>query len=94
MGFQVAVVVGGPLLVGAIVGQKLDESFGTAPTLGLVAILIGLAVAGLGMYVVIKRYIDANPQQPVSDAAREAGRKWERDIAEQERKKEAGEENE
>ena len=52
------------------------------------------AVAGLGMYVVIKRYIDANPQQPVSDAAREAGRKWEREIAEQERKKEAGEENE
>ena len=94
MGFQVAVVVGGPLLVGAIVGQKLDENFGTAPTLGLVAILIGLTVAGLGMYVVIKRYIDANPQQPVSDAAREAGRKWEREIAEQERKKESGEENE
>ena len=94
MGFQVAVVVGGPLLVGAIVGQKLDERFGTAPNLGLVSILVGLAIAGLGMYVVIKRYIDRNPQQPVSDAAREAGRKWEREIAEQERKKEAGEENE
>ena len=94
MGFQVAVVVGGPLLLGAIVGQKLDENFGTAPTLGLLSILIGLLVAGLGMYVVIKRYIDANPQQPVSDAAREAGRKWEREISEQERKKEAGEENE
>ena len=94
MGFQVAVVVGGPLLVGAIVGQKLDERFGTTPNLGLVSILVGLPVAGLGMYVVIKRYIDANPQQPVSDAAREAGRKWEREIADQERKKEAGEENE
>ena len=94
MGFQVAVVVGGPLLVGAIVGQKLDERFGTTPNLGLVSILVGLLVAGLGMYVVIKRYIDANPQQPVSDAAREAGRKWEREIADQERKKEAGEENE
>ena len=94
MGFQVAVVVGAPLLVGAIVGQKLDEQFWTTPTLGLVAILVGLAVAGLGMYVVIKRYIDRNPQQPVSDAAREAGRKWEREITEQERKKEAGEENE
>jgi len=93
MGFQVAVVVGGPLLVGAIVGQKLDERFGTTPTLGLVSILVGLAVAGLGMYVVIKRYIDANPQQPVSDAAREAGRKWEREIAEQERKKDMGEDN-
>ena len=94
MGFQVAVVVGVPLLVGAVVGQKLDEQFGTTPTLGLISILLGLAVAGLGMYAVIKRYIDANPQQPVSDAAREAGRKWEREIAEQERKKEAGEENE
>jgi F0F1-type ATP synthase assembly protein I len=94
MGFQVAVVVGAPLLVAAVVGQKLDEQFGTTPNLGLVSILVGLAVAGLGMYVVIKRYIDANPQQPVSDAAREAGRKWEREIAEQERKKESGEENE
>ena len=94
MGFQVAVVVGGPLLVAAIVGQTLDERFGTAPNLGLVSILVGLLVAGLGMYVVIKRYIDANPQQPVSDAAREAGRKWERETLEQERKKEVGEENE
>ena len=94
MGFQVAVVVGGPLLIAAVVGQKLDESFGTAPTLGLVSILVGLTVAGLGMWWVIKRYIDANPQQPVSDAAREAGRKWEREITEQERKKEQGEESE
>lgn len=94
MGFQVAVVVGGPLLVGAIVGQKLDERFGTTPNLGLASILVALVVAGLGMYAVIKRYLDANPQQPVSDAAREAGRKWERETLEQERKKEAGEENE
>jgi hypothetical protein len=94
MGFQVAVVVGGPLLIAAVVGQKLDERFGTTPNLGLVSILIGLAVAGLGMFVVIKRYIDANPTPPVSDAAREAGRRWERETLEQERKKEAGEESE
>jgi len=92
MGFQVAVVVGGPLLIAAVVGQKLDERFGTTPNLGLVSILVGLLVAGLGMFLIIKRYLDANPQQPVSDAAREAGRKWEREIAERERKKEAGEE--
>ena len=91
MGFQVAVVVGGPLLLAAWLGQKLDERFGTAPNLALVTILVGLAVAGLGMFLIIKRYIDANPQQPVSDAARTAGRAWERDIAERERKKEAGE---
>ena len=94
MGFQVAVVVGGPLLIAAVLGQKLDEQFGTAPTLGVVAILVGLAVAGLGMFLVIKRYLDANPQGPVSDAAREAGRKWEREIEERERKKEAGEDTE
>ena len=92
MGFQVAGVVGGPLLIAAVLGQKLDERFGTAPSLGLVSILVGLAIAGLGMYVVIKRYLDANPQQPVSDAARKAGQQWEREIAERERKKEAGEE--
>jgi F0F1-type ATP synthase assembly protein I len=94
MGFQVAVVVGGPLLIAAVVGQKLDEAFGTAPNLGLVSILLGLAVAGLGMFFVLKRYIAANPQQPVSDAAREAGRRWDREIAERERKKEAGDESE
>jgi F0F1-type ATP synthase assembly protein I len=94
MGFQVAVVVGGPLLAGAVVGQKLDEMYGTAPTLGLVSILVGLVVAGLGMFFVLKRYIAANPPRPVTDAAREAGRRWEREIAEQERKKESGEEDE
>ena len=91
MGFQVALVVGGPLLIAAVVGQKLDDTYGTTPTLGLVSILVGMTIAGLGMWLVIKRYIDANPERPVTDAARKAGRAWERDIAEQERKKEAGE---
>ena len=94
MGFQVAVVVGGPLLIAVLVGQKLDEALGTAPALAFTSVFVGLALAGLGMFLVLKRYIAANPQQPVSDAAREAGRKWEREIAEQERKKEAGEEDE
>jgi F0F1-type ATP synthase assembly protein I len=94
MGFQVAVVVGGPLLIAAVLGQKLDERFGTAPNLGLVSILVGLTIAGLGMFLIIKRYLAANPAQPVSDAAREAGRRWDREITEQERKKEAGEEDE
>ncbi len=94
MGFQVAIVVGGPLLIAAYVGQKLDEQFGTAPSLALVTILVGLAVAGLGMFVVIRRYIARNPVPPTSDAAREAGRRWEREIQEREQKKESGEENE
>jgi len=94
MGFQVAVAVGGPLLIAAYVGQKLDEQYGTAPTLGLVSILVGLAVAGLGMFLIIKRYIARNPTPPTSDAAREAGRRWEREIQEREQKKESGEESE
>lgn len=94
MGFQVAVVVGGPLLIAAWVGQKLDDLYGTAPTLGLVAILVGLAVAGLGMFVIIRRYIARNPTPPTSEAAREAGRRWEREIQDQEKKKESGEESE
>ncbi len=94
MGFQVAVVVGGPLLVAAYFGQKLDEAFGTTPNLALVSILVGLAIAGLGMFVIIKRYIALNPVPPTSEAAREAGRRWEREIADQERKKDAGEESE
>jgi len=94
MGFQVAVVVGGPLLVAAYVGQKLDDALGTAPNLALVSILVGLAVAGLGMFVIIRRYIALNPVPPTSEAAREAGRRWEREIAEREAKKEAGEESE
>ena len=94
MGFQVAVVVGGPLLVAAAVGQKLDESFGTAPNLALVSILVGLAVAGLGMFAVIIRYLAQNPTPPTSEAARETGRRWEREIAERERKRETGEESE
>jgi hypothetical protein len=94
MGFQVALVVGGPLLLAAYVGQKLDEQFGTAPNLGLVSILVGLAVAGLGMFLIIRRYIARNPVAPPSDAAREAGRRWEREIQEREHKKESGEERE
>ncbi len=94
MGFQVAVAVGGPLLIAAYVGQKLDEQYGTAPTLGLVSILVCLAVAGLGMFFIIKRYIARNPTPPTSDAAREAGRRWEREIQEREQKKESGEESE
>jgi Na+-driven multidrug efflux pump len=93
MGFQVAVVVGGPLLIAAYVGQKLDEAYGTAPNLALVSILVGLVIAGLGMFVILKRYIALNPTPPTTEAAREAGRRWEREISEQERKKETGEDS-
>lgn len=88
-----AVVVGGPLLVAAYVGDALDRQLGTTPWLGLVSILVGLTVAGALMFAVIRRYIRLNPVPPTSDAARQAGRRWEREIEERERHREAGEED-
>lgn len=94
IGFQVAIVVGIPLLAGAFVGDALDRQLGTTPTLGLVSILAGLAVAGVGAFFVLRRYLAANPDEPVSEKAREAGRAWEREIQERERKRETGEKDE
>lgn len=94
IGFQIAVVVGIPLLIGAFVGDALDRQLGTTPTLGLVSILAGLAVAGLGAFYVLRRYLAANPDEPVSEKARAAGRAWDSEIQERERKREAGEDDE
>ena len=94
IGFQIAIVVGIPLLVAAFVGDTLDRQLGTAPALGLLSILVGLGVAGVGMFYVLRRYLAANSDQPVSEKAREAGRAWDREIADRERKREAGEEDE
>ena len=74
-----------------LLGDALDRQMGTTPTLGLVSILLGLAVAGLGTFFVLRRYLAANPDQPASDKAREAGRAWDSEIQERERKREAGE---
>lgn len=92
IGFQIAIVVGIPLLAAAWIGDALDRQLGTAPTLGLVAILVGLGVAGLGAFFVLRRYLATNPDQPVSEKARAAGRAWQREIEERERQREAGEE--
>ena len=86
-------MVGIPLLAAAYIGDTLDRQLGTTPTLGLVAILIGLAVAGLGTFFVLRRYLAANPDQPASEKAREAGRAWDLEIQERERKREAGEDD-
>lgn len=93
IGFQIAFVVGIPLLAAAVIGDALDRQLGTAPMLGLASILVGLAVAGLGTFLVLRRYLGANPDQPVSARAREAGRAWQREVDEQERRREAGEED-
>jgi len=87
-------VVGVPLLAAAWIGDTLDRNLGTTPTLGLVSILAGLAIAGLGTFLVLRRYLAANPDQPVSDTARAAGRAWDREVQERERKRDAGEDDE
>jgi F0F1-type ATP synthase assembly protein I len=94
IGFQIAIVVGIPLLATAFIGDALDRQLGTAPILGLISILAGLGVAGLGTFFVLRRYLAANADEPVSEKARQAGRAWEREIEERERKREAGEEDE
>lgn len=85
-------MVGGPLLIAATAGDALDRRLGTVPWLGLLSILVGLAVAGTGVFFVLRRYISLNPISPTSEAAREAGRRWQREIQERERRREAGEE--
>lgn len=87
VGWQVAAAVAVPLFVAAWVSQQVTQD----TSVQLLIVLAGLAVAGLGMYGVIRRYMQRNPIGPTTEAAREAGRKWEREIDERARKKEAGE---
>ena len=80
-----------PIVVGAWLGQKLDESAGTAPWGLLGLTFLGMAIAGIGIAYMIRRYINENPVGPVSERAREAGRRWQAEIDERERRRDAGE---
>ena len=91
---QVGIVVAVPIALGAWLGVKLDEAIGTEPWALLALIFAGMIVAGAGVWGLIKRHSDANPIRPSSDRAREAGRRWEAEIRERERRREAGEEDE
>ncbi len=90
IGLQIAAVMAIPLLVAVYAGAWLDDRLGTKPWLLLVAILLGLALAGLGTFVVLLRYWVDHPTPPVSDEARRAGRRWEAEIEDRERRKEDG----
>ncbi len=83
--WQVALAVGVPLFAAAWLSQQVTSDTG----IQLAILMGGLAVGGVGMYGVIRRYIAMHPVPPTTDAAREAGKAWEREIVEQERKKEA-----
>jgi F0F1-type ATP synthase assembly protein I len=92
IGIQVALAVGVPVVVAAVAGSTLDQRFGTSPTILLMLVLVGLGVAAVGVFLIIRRYLALNPIQPPSDAARAAGRRWEAEIDERQRRREAGEE--
>ena len=81
--WRIAFAVGVPLFLAAYVTTWLDPS---APSWqSLAVILVGLAVAGLGMFFVLRGLIAGTPQ--VSEAARAAGRKWEAEAREEERQR-------
>lgn len=86
--WQVAIAVGLPLFGAAWLSQQVTQDTGGQ----LLVVTLGLLAASAGMYLVIRQYIAAHPEVPASEAAREAGQRWDREIAERERKKGAGEE--
>ena len=85
---QVGFIIAVPIGLGAWLGLKLDAALGTSPWGVLGLIFLGMAAAGGGVALLIKRYTDANPITPSSERAREAGRKWQAEVDEAERKKE------
>lgn len=91
---QVGIVIAVPIALGAWLGLKLDEAAGTAPWGLLGSIFAGMVVAGGGVWALIKRYTEENPIRPSSERAREAGRRWEAEVRERERRREADEQEE
>jgi F0F1-type ATP synthase assembly protein I len=80
-----------PIVVGAWLGQKLDDSAGTAPWGLLGLTFLGMAIAGVGVAYLVRRFLAENPIGPVSERARRAGRNWQAEMDEREREREAGE---
>jgi hypothetical protein len=50
-----------------------------------------MALAGVGVWMQIKRFTEENPVRPSTERAREAGRRWDAEIQERERKRDEGE---
>jgi F0F1-type ATP synthase assembly protein I len=85
---QVGLTIAVPIALGAWLGLKLDAVLGTSPWGLLGLTFVGMAAAGGGIYVLIKRFAEENPVTPSSERAREAGRTWRAETAEEERRKE------
>ena len=88
---QVGLTIAIPIGIGAWLGLKLDEATGTTPWGLLGLIFAGMVIAGFGVAALIKRFSDENPTTASTERAREAGRRWDSEIRERERKRELGE---
>lgn len=88
---QVGLVIAIPIALGAWLGLKLDEATGTSPWGLLGLIFAGVVIAGFGVAALVKRFSDDNPATASTERAREAGRRWDSEIRERERKRELGE---
>lgn len=85
---QVGLTIAVPIALGAWLGVKVDAALGTSPWGLLGLIFVGMAAAGGGVALLIKRYAEENPVTPSSDRARKAGRAWQAELDEEERKRE------
>ena len=85
---QVGLTIAVPIALGAWLGTKLDAALGTSPWGLLGLIFVGMAAAGGGVALLIKRYSEENPVTPSTDRARTAGRAWQAEQDEDERRRE------
>lgn len=85
---QVGLTIAVPIALGAWLGLKLDAALGTSPWGLLGLIFVGMAAAGGGVALLIKRYAEENPVTPSSERAREAGRAWQAQADLEERQRE------
>lgn len=88
---QVGITVAVPIAVGAWLGAKLDAAVGTSPWGLLGLIFLGMAIAAVGVWAIIKRFTEENPVTTSTERAREAGRRWDAEVRERERKRDEGE---
>ena len=85
---QVGLTIAVPIALGAWLGVKLDAALGTSPWGLLGLIFVGMAIAGVGVAMQIKRFAEENPVTPSSERAREAGRAWQAQADLEERQRE------
>lgn len=91
---QVGIVIAAPIALGAWLGLKIDEALGSEPWGLLATIFAGTIAAGAGVWGLIVRFEKEDPIRPSTDRAREAGRRWDAEIRERERRRESGQDEE